>query len=437
MGWRQYYILIVSSMGQIIGAGLSTAAGIIIPMIMLLKSPGLSTAMQGFIGAAGLVGIAVGSVIIGRISDRYGYLLWFRISPALIVAGSLSIYFFPDIPVLLAGLFTIGLGVGGGYALDSSYISELLPDKWKLFMVGVAKGSCALGFLGVAVVCYFILKSNPNPEIWNCLILTITTLGVLTLLMRIRWAESPHWLIVKGRKADAEKAAEFFFGKGVTVSDAGPVSQKESVPIASMFRGKNLRNVVLTGIPWACEGVGVYGIGVFLPQLIMALGLAPSHETGIGSVIESLEFTSIVNFFILPGFAIGLYFVRKMNHIKMLVDGFIVCTLGLIMLLSAYILKLPVWVSVLGFVIFEVFLNAGPHLVTYVLPAQIFPVEVRGTGSGIAAMTGKIGAVTGVFLMPVILKTGGMVLVLSISIAVMIAGAMIAVIFGKNIKNVN
>ncbi len=36
-----------------------------------------------------------------------------------------------------------------------------------------------------------------------------------------------------------------------------------------------LRKVVLSGIPPACEGWvwGVYGIGVFLPILVMALGL--------------------------------------------------------------------------------------------------------------------------------------------------------------------
>lgn len=88
------------------------------------------------------------------------------------------------------------------------------------------------------------------------------------------------------------------------------------------------------------------------------------------------------------------------------------------MLLAAYCLHLPLWVSVAGFVIFEVFLNAGPHLVTFILPSQVFPVEVRSTGTGIAAMLGKVGAVLGVFFMPMLLKWGGIEVLLWVSIGV-------------------
>lgn len=433
MGWRQYWILIVSSMEQIIGAGLSTVAGIIIPMIVLLGHLGLSAPMQGFIGAVGLVGIAVGSAVVGALIDRSGYLFWFRFCPLLIIAGSLVVYLWANIPILLIGLFVIGFGVGGGYSLDSAYISELMPARWKLFMVGVAKGMCALGFLGIAVVCYLMIKKSPDPDLWNKLIISIFVLGIITFLMRIRWAESPRWLMLKGRRADAIKAAEFFFGSGVVPANITP-EPETSVTWRQMFRGDNLKRVILTGVPWACEGLGVYGFGVFLPVLIMALGMSDSQDTGISRIIASLEYTSVVNFFILPGFALGLLFVRKTDHIKMLADGFFACSAGLLILLAAYLLKLPAWVSVVGFIIFEVFLNAGPHLVTFILPSQIFPVEVRGTGSGIAAMLGKIGAVTGVILMPFLLKTGGMTLVLVFSFLVQITGAFVAIFYQRQLK---
>lgn len=43
-------------------------------------------------------------------------------------------------------------------------------------------------------------------------------------------------------------------------------------------------------------------------------------------------------------------------------------------------------------------------------------VGVRSTGTGIAAMLGKVGAVLGVFFMPMLLKWGGIEVLLWVSI---------------------
>lgn len=434
--WRHYRILIISSMEQIIGAAMSTVVGVMIPMIMLLRNMNLDATVQGMIGASGLVGIALGSAIIGRLCDKEGYLGWFRICPVIIMAGSAIVYCFPDTIGLITGLFIIGTGVGGGYSLDSSYISEIMPDRWKLLLVGVAKGSCAIGFLGAAVVCMLILQHDPSAKIWNSLIIIIGILGFLTFLMRIKWRESPHWLMAKGEISKANEAVKFFLGDNVTISQPKQSPATKNVPFGEMFRGDNLKRVILTGIPWACEGLGVYGFGVFLPVLIMALGLAPAHIKGMSSVVNSIEMTAVVNFFILPGFVLGLLVVNRMKHIKMLAAGFLICSLGLLILLAAYLLKLPAWVSIAGFIVFEIFLNAGPHLITFILPSQIYPVETRGTGSGIAAMLGKTGAVAGVIIMPMLLKWGGATCVLIVSFIVQLTGAAIAIYY-RNIAYPN
>ncbi len=426
-----YKVLIAGSMEQIIGAALSTVVGIMIPMIQLVASSTLPSFMQGIMGATSLVGIAVGSTIVGYLADRQGYLGWFRLCPLLIIAGSLLVLFAPREPWILIGLFVAGFGVGGGYSLDSSYISEIMPDRWKIFMVGVAKGTCAIGFILAAVVCWAVLKGYPNAAIWNRLMWIVIAIGAVAFLLRIRFTQSPEWLMGKGLKKEAAAAAGKLLGMNVVVPMPS-VPQKGSAKVSyfGMFRGENLKRVILTGIPWACEGLGVYGFGVFLPILVMALGIERDNVTGIAKVMNSVEMTAVINFFILPGFAIGLFMIRKgCGHIRMLVGGFVVCAAGLGLLLLSYCYHLPLWVSVVGFIIFEVFLNAGPHLITFILPAQIFPVEVRSTGSGIAAMLGKIGAVLGVFFMPMLLEWGGIVLLLWVSIGVQLLGAIVAILF--------
>lgn len=448
--WGHYRVLIVASMGQVIGAGLATLVGIILPMIQLLRHPELSSFQQGMIGCISLIGITIGSLLFGRLSDKYGYLFFFRLCPLIVLAASLFTFFSDDLAGLVTGLFVMGLGIGGGYSLDSDYISEIMPRRWRLFMVGVAKASSSLGNILVAIVCFLLLKEWRDPELWNRLLLIITALSLLMVLSRIRFAQSPGWLMAHGRPIEAETAVRYFLGPDVEVAigadmETGEIrnrpKQKDAGKVSwiELFRGKNLKRVIFSGIPWACEGLGVYGIGVFLPILVMALGLeSPAKEggmaaEGISRIINSVEITAWINFFILPGFALGLYLINRWYHVRIQVWGFILCAVGLLLLLIAYEYHLPVWTAIAGFMIFELFLNAGPHLMTFIIPSQIYPVADRGEGAGLAAALGKVGAVLGVLFIPMLLVWGGVELVLIVSIVVQVIGAFVTGIVGRKV----
>lgn len=460
-----YWVLIVASMGQIVGAGLATLVGIIIPMIQIVRHPELTSLQQGLTGCASLIGITLGSLLFGRLSDKYGYLFFFRLCPFIVLAASLLAYFTATLPWLLTGLFLTGLGIGGGYSLDSDYISEIMPRRWRLFMVGVAKASSSLGNILVALICFFLLKDWQDPELWNRLLLIISVFAAVMILSRIRFAQSPGWLMIHNRPAEAEKAVRYFLGDDVEVIDKTPTKEpavrhhigadievgeirnrtkkKDAPKIAftDLFRGKNLKRVVFSGVPWACEGLGVYGIGVFLPILVMALGLEPAASTALAGkaaealhrIINSVEITVWINLFILPGFALGLFLVNRWYHVRIQVWGFVLCALGLTLLLAAYKYHLPVWLSIAGFMMFELFLNAGPHLMTFILPSQIYPVADRGEGAGVAAAIGKVGAVLGVLFIPMLLSWGGVELVLLVSILVQITGAAVTGALGRKV----
>lgn len=431
---RHWYILAVACMEQIIGAALSTIVGIMIPLIMLVGSPHLTPFDQGLLGASGLIGIAAGSMVIGALMDATGYLVWFRLCPLIIAAGSAGVYYSDSVAMLTIFLFLIGIGVGGGYSLDSGYISEIMPAKWESFFVGLAKASCALGFTGGAVVAYIALKIDPSATIWPDLILFVGFLGVITFLLRIRWYQSPSWLLARGDKAAAEKAAKEFLGPNAEILPQQSATSIASVSWKQMFQGESLKKVILSGISWACEGLGVYGFGVFLPILLMALGMGGDEGEGVAKVLGSVRSAIFINIFIGAGFALGLAILHKINIYKLMGWSFIICAACLIVLLAGFELKWPVWISFLSFVIFEVALNAGPHLVTYIVPSKIYSISERGSGTGIATMLGKIGAVLGVFLMPLLLSLGGIFAVMLVSILVQLLGAAVTFIYGKQLK---
>ncbi len=431
-----YRVVAVASMGQLTGAALATLVGIVLPMLQIVRHPALGSLAQGLVACTSLVGIMLGAMVFGAWSDRKGYLVFFRICPLLVLAASLLVYFTADLPWLVTGLFLMGLGIGGGYSLDSDYISEIMPRRWKLLMVGVAKASSSLGNIFTAAVCFFLLRAWHDPHVWNRLILLISALAVIMLLTRIRFAQSPGWLIAHGCPKEAERAVQYFLGPDVKIGEIvrRPAKTKgPQVGWSDLFHGANVKKVILTGIPWACEGLGVYGIGVFLPVLIMALGLESASQAPFGRIVESVKLTTYINFFILPGFVLGLLLVNRWYHIRTQTWGFLLCAVGLGVLYVAYALHLPTWVAVVGFMAFELFLNAGPHLMTFILPPQVFSVAERGAGAGLAAAFGKLGAVAGVLFIPQLLEWGGAGLVLLVTIGVHLLGGVVTFALGREV----
>lgn len=434
--WRHYFITGVASLGQLIGTGLATLVSVIIPLYQLIAHPELSSFMQGLVGAMDLIGIMVGSTILGKLSDKYGYLLFFRLCPAIVCGAAVINLIFPSLWVLIVCLFFMGFGIGGEYSLDSNYTSELMPTRWCFMMVGVTKAASAFGNIIVAGVCFLMVRDWTNPEMWPRLLWLMIIISGLMIILRIRWWESPKWLLEQGKLTQAEKDTHHFLGPDVNVSSSDlPVeglhpedNTKQTQP---GFFKRDWKKIIFTGIPWACEGLGVYGIGVFLPILVMALGLTHSslHATSLMHVASSVEITLWISCIILPGFILGLALINKMDGAKIQWVGFFLSAVSLFILLLAYHNHWAKWISIIAFMAFELFLNMGPHLMTYVLPPKVYPVQDRGLGTGIAAALGKLGAVLGVFFIPILLGIGGSELVLIVSIAVMLLGGIITFLF--------
>lgn len=438
---RHYRIVAVASLGQLIGTALATMVSVMIPMLQIVTHPELPSWEQGLLGAIDLIGIAIGSVILGKLADKYGYLLFFRICPAIMLLAAMLAIIFPIVPVLFVSLFVIGFAIGGEYSLDSAYVSELMPVKWRSTMVGVTKTASAFGNILVAGACWWLLLRWGNALDWPRLMWLMVIISGVMILSRIRFYGSPSWLVAHGRLRQAEKAVQEFLGQDVSLNTSAIQASQEADKKAKAnnheslwtFIRRNGRRIIVSGVPWACEGLGVYGIGVFLPILLLALGIG--HEspdaTKMMDVTYSVELTFWISCVMLPGFILGLWLIPRMWSIRILTWGFFLSAASLGLLWLGYSFKWPVAVTVVAFMLFEIFLNAGPHLITYVLPPAVYPVNDRSLGSGIAACLGKVGAVLAVFFIPVILKAGGIHMVLLVSLIVMILGGVIARVFGN------
>ena len=430
-----FRVLLVASMGQFIGGALATLVGVVIPLMQILANTSLTPLMQGVLASMSLTGIMVGSIIIGRWSDKRGYLRYLRLSPALILLGAILAITSTRHIILSVALFTMGFGVGGGYSLDSDYISEIMPRRWRLFMVGVAKATSAVGNVIMAFVCFYILKHWTTSDHWNGLFILVALLAVVMLLSSIRFEQSPAWLLAKGKREEAQHAVHYFLGQDVEIGEieAKANTSTQDGSWLNMLQGENLRRTLFCGVPWACEGYAVYGVGVFLPVLIMSLGLSQGEAGTIANTASSVELSAYINLFVVAGFILGLLIVRRSSHTQQQTWGFILSAMGLALLMVGYMFHLPRWTIIAGLMIFFLFLNAGAHLITFILPPQIYPIADRGAGAGMAAAMGKAGAIAGVFTLPLLKSWGGVELVMAVTLALQLVGAAVTASLGKEL----
>lgn len=427
-------VLCIAALGQIMGAGLSTQIGIILPLMQLSMHTTLSPLAQGIVGCASLVGITIGSIVMGHWSERRGYVTLFRLCPALVLTASIGAWLANGVGSLTVALLLMGIGIGGEYSLDSSYVSEIMPRRWRLWMVGATKAAASLGYVSMALVSWWVIGRWQGPEAWQNLLLLTSVTALVTLLLRIAMRESPGWLLAHDRRREAVEAAKYFLGRDVTIKPYGRSSRKATSSEREPDR-QSLRKIIFTGMPWACEGLGIYGIGVFTPLLLMHLERghgAASQAVSMEAIVHSVEMTTGVNVFILIGFALGLICIGRFDHIKMQVWGFVFCAIGLTIMWLAYRLDLPLRVAIGGLMIFELFINAGPHLLTFIMPTEVYPVSERSRGAGVAAAMGKMGAIVGVLLIPQIIDRWGLEWLLVFCIATQLTGACVTATLGRN-----
>lgn len=435
---RTWWLMIVAQMEQTVINVLTLAVGALVPMMNLyyLSTTGTEpdALMQGCVAAAGLFGITIGAPLFGYFGDKYGYLWLFRLCAFLIFAGGMGGWLLTgSLWLTVASLFTVGLGIGGGYSLDDVYLSELMPKKQRTRLIGIAKTIAAFGAFWGGLATLGMLHLFPHPVMWRWVMITVAALGLISILMRIRWWESPRWLVMHGKIAEAQKAINGFLGPGYEPS---PIAEKKTevpkVTIGQLFHGKSIWKVIATSIPWAMEGVGAFGMGTFMPIILMSLGLhmGGADITGVPRIEDSVLLSSIINFFLTVGFMIGLWLINRYYHIDIMKTGFFACAMCIVLVVLVHRFHWSLWTGVLGFILFETSMCAGPGIITFILPAEVFTIAERGAGAGIAASIGKLGGVIGVFVMPWLMGRCGIDGTLLICAAIMLIGGIVTAIAG-------
>jgi MFS transporter, putative metabolite transport protein len=131
---------------------------------------------------------------------------------------------------------------------------------------------------------------------------------------------------------------------------------------------------------------------------------------------------------LLIGFLLGVWMIPRFGRIRMQAIGFAGMAVGMLMLLAIVGLtnsRLHIPLVFVGFILFNLLMNAGPNSTTVTLAPILFPTQLGGTAGGFAAGVAKLGATLGVFLLPIFKQKFGVPSVLGIVSAVSLLGLIV------------
>ncbi|MCW2879849.1 MAG: major facilitator superfamily transporter [Sphaerisporangium sp.] len=171
------------------------------------RTLGLSAVEVGFTATVYLVGEVAGALVFGRLSDRFGRRRLFVLTLGLYLVANGITALSPNLAFFLVFRFLAGAGIGGEYSAIHSAIDELIPSRYRGRVDLAVSGTYWLGAMIGTASTYVLL----NPEVlpvdvgWRLGLLIGPLVGVAIWVLRRHLPESPRWLLMHGRREEAER----------------------------------------------------------------------------------------------------------------------------------------------------------------------------------------------------------------------------------------
>ncbi len=369
---------------------------------------------KGLIAAAIMVGIFVGGLVFGRLTDKIGrHIMYIADLLALAVLSIIS-FFVTDVWQLIVLRFLIGMAVGADYPIATSLLAEYLPAKYRGRLLGATFVVWALG-AAVAPFVAIICTQLAGDDAWRWMLASPALFALITLGLRLGTPESPRWLVSQGRIDEANESIRAAFGEGYDVSSLGEPDSGKKLTFAELFRGQYLKRTLFVSLFWLCQVIPMLSIYSFSFDILASIGL-----TGNGAEIF------LAALFVIGGVP-GLLLVDKIGRKPLLVWTFAAIALiwGVVGFFENSSVML-VFAAVCAFAFF----NGASNFLQIVLPNELFPTEVRATAVGVGTAASRIGAAIATYAMPFALDAG-INWVLLIGAGVSLVGLIATVVLGE------
>jgi MFS transporter, PHS family, inorganic phosphate transporter len=359
-------------------------------------SPGqLAVLNSTMLGAAFL-----GAMVFGRYADMVGRKRVYWLVAAIMIAGALGSALSGSFWVLIGFRFLLGFGVGGDYPVSAVMVSEYANRKDRGKLVGMVFGTQALGLIVGPLIALALLGSGVSIDTaWRVLFALGAVPAAAVIYLRCRMPESPRYQAqVQGR---AEQAASQIPGfAGAQINGDGHLHQMG----LRAFLTDRRWLILLAGTAgtWFLLDYAYYGNTISTPQI---LGLISPHASTMTKIALQLAIFVVAA---VPGYVLAIARLDRIGHRKLQLTGFAVMAACFLVIAAVPGMTTMVAPFLLVYGVSYFFTEFGPNMTTFVMPSELYPVDMRATGHGISAGVGKLGAFIGVFLFPVLQSSLGL-----------------------------
>ncbi|KSU53282.1 sugar porter family MFS transporter [Microbacterium enclense] len=362
----------------------------------------LTQVLTGFVVAVALLGCAVGAVVAGALSDRWGRLKVMLLGAVLFFVSSIGAALTFSVPDLILWRVMSGLGIGIASVVAPAYIAEVAPRQIRGSLASLQQLAITLGIFGALLSDAVLANSAGGAanelwlgmEAWRWMFLVGVVPAAVYGILSFTVPESPRFLLAKG-KVDEARA---IFARLVPPADLEKTMKDLRQAIETDRKNANvslrgpvlgLQRIVWIGIILSAfqQFVGINVIFYYSTTLWKAVGFQESDSLLI-SVI-----TSVTNVLVT---LVAIFLVDRVGRKPILLTGSVLMTVSLAAMALSFTfaqgsgddVSLPApWgtIALIAANLFVVGFGASWGPLVWVLLGEIFPSRIRGKALGVAA----------------------------------------------------
>lgn len=372
--------------------------GVIIPALKTYAPWGPPDPLQlGGIAAYALVGMLIGALVIGTLSDRFGRKNMLLFSMGLFTLTQLGAAFAATPEIF--GLYRLigGLGMGGVIPVAAAMTIEFSEPKRRSLNYGIMFSAYSLGIVVAALIGTAVFSQFPptvgetvlveNQEAWRWVVGFGALPALLIPVIAIFLPESLESLEGRGHHERARKLAQKL---GVNpYTPASPAATKEgAAPQASwqrvlslLFSVRYLRSTIPFWIALFCGMLLVYGLNNWLPSVMREAG----YEMG-----QALTFLLVFSLAAAVGGLVLGALADRFGQRIILIVFYLVGGFACVLMMfpnSLFLTMTLVGLAGVG--------SISTSLVLTAYIADYYPGFMRATATGWALSFARIGAILG------------------------------------------
>lgn len=394
--WWQIKTRIIVGTATFFDAFDALAIASVLPVIAPLWK--LAPQQIGWLISAGFLGQLLGALVFGWVAERHGRITAMVWSIALFSVMSLVCALAWDYNSLLAFRTMQGIGLGGEVPIAAVFISELARAQGRgrfvlLYELVFPVGLVAASLAGLWVV----------PHLgWPYMFAIGALPGFLALVLRRLLPESPRWLAVRGRLAQAEAAmaqieSETRKATGEPLPAPKPVVSTLDKPasLTDLFGPFYLRRTLVVWVIWFCAYFVNYGLSIWLPTVYRTVFKLPLDQ--------SLRYGLITQAVGLIGTLICALAIDHVGRRPWFALSFVGAAAALAVLAST---PTPTAEQVLTCMTIAYFFVSSINIGVYLYTPELYPTRVRALGVGTATAWLRLASIIGPIVVGMMIGSG-------------------------------